>query len=148
MLDSMKRNAERFDNNYIKQKTQNIYCSNGLLIYDYLLLKSITSKRNLTILIMTNGVNDRKLVRTWIFRELDQVGLKDKLIKHTLSDKIKFKNGNKIQIVNYDADWNGGKIDILFIRNTCLSETYYSATIDNFKNLLRGHGRSIYNFDI
>lgn len=150
-LDEMKDHAETFDVNFIQRKARTIYCYNEMLIYDYIMLKAITSK-GLSVVIVANGKNDQKVIKDTLFRRIDKVSLSDKLVRHTLSDQMKFKNTSKIQVLNYDFDSKplGGirGIDLLYIRNTALSQLYYNLAIENFTNYVHINGRVIYNFDV
>lgn len=150
-LDEMKDHAETFDLNFIKRKVRTIYCYSETLIYDYAILKAITSK-DLGVVIVANGKNDQKLIKDVLFRRIEEVSLRDTLVRHTLSDQLKFKNTSKIQILNYDYDAKplGGMrgVDLLYIRNTALSQLYYNLAIENFTNYVHINGRVIYNFDV
>lgn len=149
-LDEMKDHAETFDLNFVQRKNQTIYCFSEALIYDYLVLKAITTK-GLNVVIVTNGKLDQKLTKVTLLDRINETGLIDKIIKHTLSDRLKFKNGSIIQILNYDdtSKLHPGShgIDLLHIRNTALSCVYYTLSISNFTGILHVNGRVIYNFD-
>lgn len=151
IIDTIKSNAESFDVNFIQRKTQSVYCSSETIIYDYLVMKALTTQ-DLEIIIITNGKNDYKLTKNSVLYVLASGGLIDKIVKHSLSDQVKFKNGSKIHIMNYDRILKPGasnrKVDLLYIRNTAISRLYYTYSVSNFTDLLGSNARIIYNFDL
>lgn len=161
MMDkSIIANAKTFDEKYIVSKTQNIFCASEILIYDYLIMKSIATDGLTSVVVGSSVViggiayNELRFISDSMQYRISLSGFADKCQK-TFNNCIKFKNKSNIYFISpekcTDFVRRGINIDLLYITNPAVKAMFYHSNINVLYPVMRQHpykGRIIYNFSL
>lgn len=138
--------AKQFDDRYVSKKEINIYCSNEVLIKDYLIAKSLITPNTMSIVIAQPHALSQ--LHEYTRNAIKSIGMENRYQK-LFKSYVKFKNGSKMYffedtLANYTA---GLKFHLVYMTNGAMSQMFYSGNINYFYPSLETNGRIIYNFD-